>query len=293
MITGTARLTDQATGLAGKRSKTLTIAPRFGMNYDVEQGLPGVAAALGCGLLTAAKVFNGSMPASYPGHVIPASVTHPLAVIKIKLTTAAPWISAADQAGLAAVFASMPATGQPAVSINQEGDAPRFGYSGAQVAGSHATAYSIFRAHAPANAVYGQDLQTYSASSGGQGAAFPSYICCAANGQVNLPAYWLDWYPTLVTTGALASVTPAVNAIRALVPDAVLGAAECNWLAGNGAYHGPGTAAQWLADCWAYAVAERFTCFIPYYFAAHNTPWPAAGSAEMAELSSIARASGL
>lgn len=286
MSTGTATLTDVATTLAGKRSEALTVVPRFGMNYDVDPGLAGVAAALGCRPLTAAKVFNASIPASYPGHVIPASVTHPLAVIKVPLTASAPWITPADQAALATVFASMPA-GTPMVSINQEGEAGRFGYTGAQVSGSHGTAYQIFRAHAPANAVYCQDLQTYSAGPGGRGAAFSSYIC------PGLPLYLLDWYPTTTATDAVASVIPAVTAIRALVPGAVLGAAECNWLAGNGAYHGPGTSDRWLADAWAYAVAQRFSCFIPYYFGPHNTPWPAAGSAELAGLRAIARASGL
>jgi hypothetical protein len=291
--TGTAVLTDVATGLKGKRSKTLTVMPRFGINYDADPGIAGVAAALGCKPLTAAKVFSASIPASYPGHPIPASVTRPLAVIKVALTASAPWITPADQAALAAVFASMPVTGAPMGSINQEGEAGRFGYSGAQVAGSHGTAYQIFKAHAPANAVYGQDLQTWSASPGGRGPAFPSYVCCAANGQADLPAYWLDWYPTTTATDAVTSVTPAVDYIRGLVPNSSIGAAECNWLANNGAYHGPGTPAQWLADCWAYAVAERFSCFIPYYYGPHNTPWPAAGSAELAELAFIAGASGL
>lgn len=266
--------------------------PLFGFNYDIDTGLTGVAATLGCGPFTAAKVFSSSVPAAYPGHVIPATVSHPLVAIKVPLTTSAPWIPLPAQAALAAVFASMPVTGSPAVTINQEGEAGRFGYSPAQVAGSHHTAYQLFLTHAPANAVYCQDLQTYSASGGGRGAAFADYLCCAANGQEDLDAYYLDWYPTNTTTNAVASVTPAVTAIRGRVPAAVIGAAECNWLADNGAYHGPGTPQQWLADCWDYAVTEGFISLICYFLTAHATPWPP-DAAVISELSVIGHASGL
>jgi hypothetical protein len=272
-------------GTFSTASANFTVAPRFGFNYDIDGGLPAVASKLGCQPFTAAKIFNSSMPLTYPGHSIPASVTHPLAVIKITLTTASPWISDADRAGLAKVFASMPKTGSPMVSINQEGEAGRFNYSGAQVAGSHATAYAIFRATAPANAVYCQDLQTYSASPQGRGAAFPGYLC------PGLPLYLLDWYPTNTTTGAVASITPAFTALRVLT-DAPIGIAECNWLANNGAYHGPGTADQWLAGCWAWALANDCPIFMPYYLTAHGTPWPP-DAASLSELSAIAHESGL
>jgi hypothetical protein len=286
-------ITVTVTGQAGSSvTVNFNVAPRFGMNYDVDAGLPGVAAALGCQPLTFAKVFNSSMPASYPGHVIPATVTHPLAVIKVPLTTSAPWLTATQQAALATVFASMPVTGTPMVSINQEGEAGRFGYSAAQVAGSHGTAYQIFQATAPANAVYCQDLQTYSAAPAGRGPAFADYLCCTANGQQDLPLYLLDWYPTDTTTGAVDSVTPAVGYIRGKVPAAVIGAAECNWLANNGAYHGPGTYAGWFADCWDYATAQDFAVFAPYFLTAHNTPWPPPADV-ISELSTIAHASGL
>jgi len=292
MSTATATLTDTATGLKASRSRALKVVPRFGMNYDVEIGLAGVAAALGCKPLSAAKVFNSSIPVSYPGHVIPASVTCPLAVIRVPLSGSAPWLTAAQQAALAQVFASMPVTGRPVVSINQEGEENRFGYTAAQVAGSHGTAYQIFKARAPFNARYVQDLGTYSAYSGGRGTAFPDFLCCAVNGQQDLDAYLLDWYPNNTTAGAAASIQPAVDYIRGKIPGAVIGAAECNWLASNGAYHGPGTPDQWFADCWAYAVASKFAAFIPYYYAAHSTPWPT-DPAELSELSAIAHASGL
>lgn len=296
VVNGTATLTDRSTGLSASLSAPFAVgaaAPRFGMNYDIDGGLPAAATTLGCKPFTTAKVFNSSPPSSYPGHSIPSSVTHPLATIKVILTTAAPWISSSDQSALAAIFTSMPKTGVPMVTINQEGEADRFGYTAAQVAGSHLTAYNLFKAHAPANAVYCQDFQTYTASSGSKGpAGFSKYICCAANGQVDLPLYLMDWYPSNTTTDAVASVTPMFNAIRALLPRAPVGIAECNWIAGNGAYHGPGTDAQWFTDAWAWAVANDCTCFLGYFLNAHNTPWPP-DSATLAELSAIAHASGL
>ena len=284
------------TGQSASASYTISGAPSgkpvFGFNYDVDGGLAGVAHLLGCNPLTLSKVFNSSPPPGYPGHPIPATVTWPLTTVKIALTSSAPWISAADQASLAAIFAAMPTTGTPEVTVNQEGEAPRFFYSAPQVAGSHLTAYGIFKTHAPPNAIYCQDLQTYSASPGGRGAAFPAYLCCASNGQVDLPRYRLDWYPTNTTTDAVASVTPAVGYIRARVANPVIGAAEVNWLAGNGAYHGPGTSAQFFSEAWAYAVANQFDIYMPYFLSAHNTPWPS-DPATMSALSSIAHESGL
>jgi hypothetical protein len=56
------------------------------------------------------------------------------------------WLAAAY--GLWIVLAK-PGSRVLIVSINQEGEAPRFGYTAAQVAGSHNTAYNIFKAHAP------------------------------------------------------------------------------------------------------------------------------------------------
>lgn len=280
-------------GASVEATAEFSVAPRFGFNYDVDGGISSVAATLGCAPLTAAKVFNSSMPAKYPGHVIPATVTHPLATIKIKLTTTAPWISGTDQAGLAAVFASMPATGVPMVTINQEGEAGRFGYSAAQVAGSHQTAYAIFRAHAPANAVYCQDLQTFSAAPEGRGSRFSGYVCCAANGQADLPLYLLDWYPSTPSTNAVDSVTPAFSALKALTT-AQIGIAECNYTTelDTGITWTGGTQAQWFADAYTWALANDCPLFMIYSLTAHGVPWPP-GPDVIAELSSIAHSTGL
>jgi hypothetical protein len=277
-------------GATATASATFSVAPRFGINYDVDGGILSVASTLRCAPLTAAKVFNSSMPASYPGHPIPASVTHPLATIKIKLTSSAPWISAADQAGLATVFGSMPKTGVPMVTTDQEGEAPRFGYSAAQVAGSHHTAYQVFKAHAPPNAVYVQDEQTYSAHV--LGASFGDYLCCAANGYEDL-TYLLDWYPTSTTTDAAGSVTPAWDAIKALVPSARIGIAECNYTTNiNGGITWTGSQDDWFFDAWGWARDHDCPLFMGYFLTAHGVPWlpPAA---TITELSEIAQDSGL
>ncbi len=281
-------------GSTAEGSATFTVAPRFGMDSDVDGGLAAVASALGCKPLTAAKVFSSSMPASYPGHAIPSSVTHPLATIRVRLTASAPWISDADQAGLAAVFGSMPKAGVPMVTINQEGEAGRFGYSAAQVAGSHQRAYGIFRDRAPANAVYCQDFETYSASPQGRGSGFSPYVCCAANGYDDLPLYLLDWYPSSPSTDAAGSVMPAFGYIRSLVPHAPIGIAECNYTTqiSTGTTWAGGSQAQWFADAWAWALANDMLLFIPYFLTAHGVPWPP-DQTTLTELSAIARASGL
>lgn len=267
--------------------------PLFGFNYDVDGGLPAVADTLNCDQLTAAKVFNSKIPVTYPGHIIPATVTHPLVTIKVPLLTAAPWISQANQDLLAKVFASMPKTGTPMVTINQEGEAPRFGYTAEQVAGSHQTASVIFQTVGPANGIYCQDLQTYSASDQGRGAAFADYISCFDNGQQDLPLYLLDWYPTTPSTGAVDSVTPAWEAITGRVPGAVIGIAECNYttsLSKGVTWSGPQD--QWFTEAWAWATEQKVPLFMVYSLTAHGVPWPPA-RATVNELSRIAHISGL
>ena len=228
------------------------------------------------GTMAACKIFNQGVPASWPGPggPVPNGVTNPLVVIKISLTANAPYISASDQAKLAVFFASMPKTGKPIVSINQEGEAPRFGYTAAQVAGSHNTAYNIFKANAPANAVYAQDMQTYSPHA--LGGAFSNYVCCAANGQQDLPLYLGDWYPTTNTTSASASFDPLRTAILALVPKAVIGAAECNYTTGSGITYSSGQT-KWFTDAWAYAQANNFYSFITYFYNPHGVNYPPDG----------------
>ena len=283
-------------GVDAVATAPFTVAPRFGINYDVDGGILNAASTLGCAPLTLAKVFNSSMPASFPGHAIPATVTHPFAAIKLTLTAAAPYISSTDQAGLARVFGSMPKTGTPIVTIDQEGEAGRFSYSPAQVVGSHSLAYSIFQAHAPANAMYCQDFQTFSAAPQGRGlAVFENYVCCEANGGVELPLRLLDWYPSSPTTDAVDSILPAWTALRAMTAsDSLIGIAECNYTTqlSTGITWTGGTQAQWFSDAWTWALANDAWMFMPYFLTAHGVPWPPS-AATITELSAIAHASGL
>jgi hypothetical protein len=293
MNTFTVTATDPVTGLSATASAQFgSSPPLFGLNYDVDGGLVAAATTLGCQPFPTSKVFNSSVPVSYPGHVIPSTVTHPLVTIKVALTTAAPWISAADQSALAKVFASMPKTGVPMVTINNEGEAQRTGYTAAQVTGSHMTAFGIFKANAPANAIYTQNFQTFTASQFGRGVTgFKPYICCAANGQVDLPLYFLDWYPASSSTDAVDSMLPAYNAIKGLVPAAAIGVSECNYLTSSGILWN-GTQPQWFADCWAWSVSNELSYFMPYFLSANGKPWPPP-QATITELSSIAHAAGL
>lgn len=289
-VKATLNLTDKlgtATESLTALFKLMPKPPVFGMNYDVDGGLDAAAATLGCKPFTAAKVFNSSMPASYPGHQIPASVTHPLATIKVKLTTTAPYLSPDDQTSLACVFASMPKTGVPMVTIDQEGEAGRFGYTAAQVVGAHAKAYEIFKANAPANAVYCQDFETYDV------VAKKAYVCCPANGGVKLPLYLLDWYPQSTTSDAVSSIQPDYDTLKSLLPDAVIGVAECNYTTSlSSGITWQGSQAQWFADAWQWAKDHNIPLFMTYFLTAHGVPWPPA-QATLDGLSAIAHDSGL
>lgn len=267
----------------------------FGFNSSLDGGLAAAANTLGVNSFATAKIFNPSIPASYPGGSapVPASVTKPFATIKVALLTVAPWISTSDQVKLAAVFKSMPATGTPIVTINNEGEGKSHGYTAAQIIGSHQTAYSLFLANAPANAVYTQCLETFSATSGGRGSAFGSFVFCKANGgSADLPLYFLDWYPSSPTTDPAPSITPAFNVIRGLVPGVPVGIGETNYIAGTNSIIYQGGQVQWFVKAWEWALPNQVPYFIPFFLKADAKPFPPP-SLVVAELTRECKESGL
>lgn len=294
MTTFTVKAINSVTGEFVTESATFGAKPAFGFNSSLDGGLTAAASTLGCKSFTTAKIFNSSIPASYPGHTgIPSSVKYPLVTIRVALTTSSPWISSADQASLAAVYKSMPVTGIPMVTINNEAEGAAHGYTTAQIIGSHNTSYNIFKANAPANAIYTQNLMTYSASSGGRGSNFHSWVFCKASGGVDLPVYFLDWYPTSSTTSAANSIIPAFNGIKSLVPSAQIGIGENNWIASSQSTGYAAGQLAWFKDSWAWAVSNNLAYYIAFFYAADNKPFPPTDPAVTAELSSIAHDSGL
>jgi hypothetical protein len=248
------------------------------------------------GAMAACKAYNSSSQSSWPGSsfaAIPSGVTVPEVAIKLALTPSSPYISSSDQADLASFCASMPVTGTPILCINQEGEASRFGYTAAQVAGSNNTAFNIFKANAPANAVFCQNIESFSATSGGRGSNFKNYLCCAANGQQNLPLYMIDWYPTSTSTNAVNSITPALTAIRGKIPNALIGIGEVNYTTNiSGGITWSGGSEQWFDDAWSYAVTQGFFAFITYFYGPNGVPWPPPNDGTVAELAADNAASG-
>lgn len=267
----------------------------YGFNSSLDGGLAAAATKLGVNSFDTAKIFNASIPASYPGgsYPVPSSVTKPLATIKVSLLTAAPWISTSDQAKLVAVFKSMPLTGKPMVTINNEGEGAAHGFTAQQIIGSHQTAYDLFLANAPANAIYTQALETFSASSGGRGSAFGSFVFCkASGGSADLPIYFLDWYPTSTNTDPAPSIIPAANVIKSLAPAAALGIGETNYIAGTNSIIYSGGQLNWFIKAWEWALPNQVMFFIPFFFKADAKPFPPPSNV-VAELAREAHESGL
>jgi hypothetical protein len=257
-----------AGALAAAGTVTAAPAPQepvFGL--DAQTGTwSSVESALGVASIAGWRAYNGTgLPASYPGAdaPVPAGVTVPVVSFKPSLP-----ISTADQAALATLFSHAPPGSM--TTIWHEGE--KAGFTPAQIKAAHALAYSIFRAHAPATALYGQILMTYTGYSFSSHYPLSQWVA-AQSGGAPLDFYGLDWYPNSNSINAVNSITPAVTQLKSVVPAAVIAITECNYTTGSGITW-TGAQDQWLRDAWAWAKSNGAITFIPYFDTAHGVPWP-------------------
>lgn len=279
MTTGTARLTDAATGLSGTRSASFTVRalPVFGIPdpvpFPAEGGWAAMEASLGT--LKALRGYNApsvtgtsGVPASWPGSQVSFISPHvSIPVISFKPAVAAVLAGTLDGA-LAAWFAKAPPGAM--VSAWHEGERSA-ATTPASLIALHRRIYAIFKAHAPAGASYGQILETYTNYPGSQFYPLAKWVCGAASGGVNLDWYGLDAYPATTADTWATTGPPAAAAVRSVVPGAVIAITEAN----NSANFTAAAAAvvSFYQDAWAWAKADGCPVFLPYWGNPSST-WP-------------------
>jgi hypothetical protein len=258
-----AAFTDIETGLS------LAAIPGYRANNTPAQGVPGT--------------WPG--PGASP---IPSGVTTPAIGIKPGGTGTVTAALTAVVAGtfdtqLAAYFAGIVVPPNGKVFQTAWHEVETSGVAAALLIAFHSHVYPIFQANAPAGAVYGQTFTAFTANPASSHYPVPQWVCCAANGGVDLDYYAVDGYQPSGSTATPAAVFgPWLTQLQTVVPSPVIAVFETN-------VDVPNTdAATWFAQAWAWAIANQAETFMIFYGAGTFAP----DGATVTELQAIAAQSG-
>ncbi|MGO9298158.1 MAG: hypothetical protein ACLP52_30490 [Streptosporangiaceae bacterium] len=240
--------------------------PIFGVN---DTSWPEISAAAGG--VTGWRAYappSAGVPRRWPGThsgPVPAGVQTPVVSIKPDVSQV---ISGALDARLAAYFSLVPPGAW--VTCWHEGEKPGLHFSREQIQRLHARVYSVFRAHAPRTALYGQIFSTYAATRPSSPQALGPWVA------PGLDFYGLDGYqyePGETVEQVLAE--PAAQ-ITAVVPGARLAITETNTSFGQ--------QARWFAEAFGLATRQGWLAMFPFFGSGRNYPWHPADLALVAGL---------
>jgi hypothetical protein len=210
------------------------------------------------------------VPTSWPGGSagsIPGGVTIPVVSIKPNVADV---LAGTLDTQLSEWFASVP--DGAVVTLWHEGETS--GNSPENLIAMHTHAFSLFNESAPSGAFYAQIFTNYTSYTGSAHYPLNQWVCCAANGGVQLDMYGFDWYPYTDATDAVNSIEPAMTQFFSVAPsDSVICIPECNYTTGGGITW-TGTQEQWFTDSWTWATENSAYFFFPYYDNAHGVDWP-------------------
>jgi hypothetical protein len=236
------------------------------VNTETSDSFATISAALGG--LRGCRIYEApgqNVPAGFPA-VDPGCTT---AVVSFR-PVVADVLNGSLDAALAAYFASIPASlALVLVTAWHEGEAHVDTPADFIAMQSHI--YPIFKAHAPANAKYGEIHESYTATAYSQYRPLSKWLCCPANGGTLLDFIGIDVYPDTNAATFADTIAPVVAEVTSVIPKPTWAVCECYNNAAT-----TGTDAQLeetFFDGWAWAQSVGALTFFPYF---GNAPcfWP-------------------
>jgi hypothetical protein len=271
-LTDRVTLPNPATGLSATASVSYTVGPSaalpvVGVPNPVTNSGPtswtAISAALGT-VLAERYYFTPAQNVPSASPALPPGVTKLIASFR---PTVASVLSGSLDAQLAALFATV----RPGDMWTawHEGEAHVDTPADFIAMASHI--YPIFKANAPASALFGEIHMSYTATAFSQFRPLSKWLSCPANGGTQLDFIGIDCYPVNNSDSWADLINPVVSEVESVISDPVWGICECN---NNAATMGTDAqVTETFSDGWAWAKANGALTFVPYF---GNAPciWP-------------------